>query len=305
MPTGACGINCDVCRLKVIQICSSCGSGKSLEAEKKKQAQIRILGAPCPILECAIEKRIDYCNRDCPEFPCNIFREIQYPFSTGYLNMVERRLKEQRAAKTPSGDVVSVPEEYWDDLLRRDLNALCNIAEVRLLPPNGILVPFLGKEILIDLKEKSLKRLLNGKWEKIDNPLLELLTLVYLLNVRQNPLKDELIGVKELKDAQFFQGPHELKTKPVLDLYGNDTDGFIRAAERLGGKRLDLADVAYKIPVFPKIPLYYLLWEGDDEFEPRLSVLFDSSIDTHFSADAIWGLVNLVSDWLTESGLDW
>jgi len=42
--------------------------------------------------------------------------------------------------------------------------------------------------------------------------------------------------------------------------------------------------------------LYYLLWEGDEEFEPRISVLFDRSIESHLSADAIWGLVALVSE---------
>ena len=32
MATGACGINCDVCLLKVAGICSTCGAGGSPEA---------------------------------------------------------------------------------------------------------------------------------------------------------------------------------------------------------------------------------------------------------------------------------
>jgi hypothetical protein len=44
-----------------------------------------------------------------------------------------------------------------------------------------------------------------------------------------------------------------------------------------------------------RIPLYYLLWEGDDEFKPRVNVLFDRSIEAVFAADGIWGLVNRVS----------
>ena len=43
---------------------------------------------------------------------------------------------------------------------------------------------------------------------------------------------------------------------------------------------------------------HYLLWRGDEEFEPQLSVLFDRSIEDPLAADAIWGLVNLVSDFL-------
>ena len=48
MPTGACGINCDVCQLNLLGTCSSCGSGQSLEAEKKLDAQQRLIGGPLP-----------------------------------------------------------------------------------------------------------------------------------------------------------------------------------------------------------------------------------------------------------------
>jgi hypothetical protein len=82
----------------------------------------------------------------------------------------------------------------------------------------------------------------------------------------------------------------------VLERFGRDLKGFRKAAESLGGEAQNLADAAFRIPAFPKVPLYYLLWEGDDEFEPRISVLFDRSIESHLSADAIWGLVALTSE---------
>ena len=65
---------------------------------------------------------------------------------------------------------------------------------------------------------------------------------------------------------------------------------------KIGGEPQNLADAGFKILTFPKVPLYYLLWRGDEEFNPRLSVLFDRSVEKHLSADAIWGLVSLVSD---------
>ncbi len=105
-----------------------------------------------------------------------------------------------------------------------------------------------------------------------------------------------MVSVQEFRDARFFQGSHELKVGPLLQRYGNDVDGFKRAAERLGGEGLELADAAYGVWAFPKMPMYYLLWKGDQEFEPRLSILFDRSIESHFSSDAIWGLANLVSE---------
>lgn len=298
MPTGACGINCDVCRLNLLGICSTCGPGKSQEAQKKIAAQLRILSAPCPILACASDNRVDYCPRDCDRFPCDEFRSRTYPFSQAYLNMQERRRRDFPPAKTPSGDIVKVPTKYWEDLKRRDVAILCENALAGNYPPRGLLLPFLREYVLVDTQKHCLRRLSGGHWERIDHPLVELLCLVYLLNVGPEPLSQEMVGVQELKSAHFFQGPHELKVRPLLERYGNDLNGFKRAAERLGSEVLDLADASYKVSAFPKVPIYYLFWKGDQEFKSRLSILFDRSIEHHLAADAIWGLVNLVSDTL-------
>ena len=71
MPTGACGINCDVCRLNLLGLCTSCGAGKSDEAELKLATQKRIRGDTCPILTCVTMNNKRYCLRDCNQFPCD------------------------------------------------------------------------------------------------------------------------------------------------------------------------------------------------------------------------------------------
>jgi hypothetical protein len=80
-----------------------------------------------------------------------------------------------------------------------------------------------------------------------------------------------------------------------LERYAHDVVGFETAAHYYEGQALDMADTSYRLLPFPRVPLYYLLWKGDDEFDPEISVLFDRSIEDYFSASAIWGLVNLVS----------
>ena len=59
MATGACGINCDVCKLNLNGTCSTCGPGTSAVAAGKLSAQQRILGAPCAILACAQMNQIE------------------------------------------------------------------------------------------------------------------------------------------------------------------------------------------------------------------------------------------------------
>jgi len=146
-----------------------------------------------------------------------------------------------------------------------------------------------------------LRRKILGEWEPVIHPLLELLVLVYLLKAGPQPLSGELVSTKELKTAHFFQGPHELNVGGVLERFGSDPKGFAKAAGSLGGEGMNLAEAAFRIPAFPKVPLCYLLWAGDEEFEPRVTVLFDRSIESHLSADAIWGLVALVSEALIKT----
>ena len=297
MPTGACGINCDVCKLRLMGICSTCGDGLSKEGKLKAEAQTSLLGQPCPILACAQMNHLKYCMRDCRRFPCDNFIMGPYPFSQDFLNMQKRRRKQRPPAKNPQGQAFTVPQSYWDEIGRKDLSTLSGISLCGLNPEGRIVVPHLGQDILLDLKERCIFQTVNGyKWEKTDYPLLELMTLVYLLNVTDAPVSNRMISISELKNAHFFQGPHALKTGPLLERFGGDIAGFKIAGLKLEGKNMNLADASFKFLPFPKIPIYYLIWEGDEEFGPDMKILFDHSIEKHLSADAIWGVVNLVSD---------
>ncbi len=296
MPTGACGVNCDVCQLNLRGICSTCGSGKSAEGAKKEAAQVRILGSPCPILACARMNRIDFCIRDCDQFPCDNFETGPYPFSKGYLQMQQRRRKEKRPTQAPSGGSFPVPENFWADLAAISMETLRETAGANPDPPDGLTVSFLNEVIRVNLKNPGIEKKRSGTWQRVDEPLLELMVVVYLRNANYSNIRNELISEKDLKNAHFFQGPHALRTNQLLRRFAHDPDRFTQAGGKLGGRPLQTGDAAFSLPVFPKIPVSYILWEGDDEFPANLSILFDRSIEQHLPADAIWGVVTLVSD---------
>ena len=296
MPTGACGINCDVCKLNLLGTCSSCGPGTSLEAEKKLAAQQRLLGSTCSILACANMNQLEFCMRDCSQFPCDHFHTGPYPFSQGFLNMQQRRLKEKPPAYAPDGSRVTVDPVYWDDLLKRNIESLCNATLFENDPSGQLRFHFLNEDIVVDLEERCLKRMENDRWSPTDDPLLELVTVLYLTNVKGlYPIDKDIVGVKDLKESHFFQGPHALRTEPLIRRYGTDLKGFGQAAEHLEGQPRDMADSAYRLLPFPRVPLYYLLWQGDEEFEPRVTVLLDRSVEKVLAADAIWALINRVT----------
>jgi hypothetical protein len=191
---------------------------------------------------------------------------------------------------------IKVPSEHWDNLQKKDLKELCRIALTQLEPSGEIRVRFLDTDLLVNLREKCIKREFQKDLKLLDDPLMELLTLVYLLQITPAPLRQELVSEKDLKYAHFFQGPHELETRSLLKRFGRNISAFKMAAEKIGGRLFPQSDAGYVFSPFPKVLLYYLLWEGDEEFEPRLSILFDRSIEDHFSADFIWGLVLCVSN---------
>ncbi len=302
MPTGACGIHCDVCKLNLLGTCSSCGSGTSLEAEQKLAAQHKLFGSTCAILACARMNQIEYCLRDCWQFPCDNFTQGPYPFSRGYLQMQPRRREQNPPAFAPDKSPVDVPPHFWDDLQKKDLNTLCNLTLFRRVSAHQMVFHFLNEDVLVDFDARCLKRDKGQGLKSTQDPLLELVTVVYLNRVNMlHPLGKEIVGVKDLKEAHFFQGPHALLVDPLIKRYGRDLEDFKNTAEFLEGRPVDMADAAYQLLPFPRVPVYYLFWQGDDEFDPRISVLFDRSIEEVFSADVIWGLVSRVSTALLQA----
>ena len=100
MPVAACGVSCDVCRLYIKGICGTCLAGTDERAQKKLDAQLQTIKMYCPILACAVEKKVSYCLKDCQEFPCARFESGfesrlgpgPFPYSTSFLTMFKRRL---------------------------------------------------------------------------------------------------------------------------------------------------------------------------------------------------------------------
>jgi len=297
MPTGACGINCDVCKLNLKGICSTCGPGTSDAGSAKAAAQTHILGSPCPILACARLNRIGYCPADCGGFPCDNFKSGPYPFSEAFLSMQQRRLNDMPAAYAPDGSHLGVAEAYWQAAAARPSLDLCNLTFFERVDSDQFQYRFLNEDVRIDLKTRCLLRPdIADRWTACKDPLLALATVIYLKNVQQvYPLGQDIVSAKELKEGHFFTGPHLFRTDPLLNRFGQDVAGFESACRTLGGKSMAMSDAAFQLLPFPRLPLYFLLWAGDEEFRPRLQILFDRSIESILPADAIWALVNRVA----------
>ena len=306
MATGACGINCDVCQLNLLGHCSSCGPGRSVLAARKSAAQQRLLGHPCAILECARLNHIDFCPRDCPSFPCDNFTDSTYPFGQAFLQMQQRRRQQGPPTVDPAGRPVEIAPSRWDALAARDLARVAGFTLTDLAPDTGRLqFAFLNRMISVDPQARCLMQPGEQGWVPLALPLLELIVLDYLSRVTcLQPLGRELVATDDLADALYFSGPSRLKTSALLSRYGDDPEGFKAAGRQLGGHQEAMADVAIRLTPFPRIPVYYLLWCRSREFPPRLSILFDRSVEQSIASPSIWSLVTLCSYYLIRGSAD-
>jgi len=298
MTTGACGINCDVCRLNLLGLCSSCGPGKSDSAAGKLAVQEKLLGSACPVLACAIMNCKNYCLRDCSQFPCENFKTGLYPFSKGFIRMQERRRENPAHRTDPMGKQIRVPEEYWKTFQRKDLKLLCTLTGSRIRQGKKLEFHFLNRRMCLDA-EQSCIRSESGEEER--NPMLELVALSYFNGVdRLYPVGSTqyMISTKDMKDSLYFEGRNRLRTEPVLRRFRNDINAFFECAKALGGRTMNFADASIVLYPFERVPVYYLLWNLDKEHKAECSVLFDRSAESIFAAPVIWGLVNLVNSYL-------
>jgi hypothetical protein len=215
MATGACGINCNVCKLNLNGTCSTCGPGTSAVAAGKLSAQQRILGAPCAILACAQMNQIEYCLRDCSTFPCTNFSEGPYPYSGAYLDMQTRRRSDTTNAYAADGSHLEVDAVHWEDVADRDRTDLCNWSFFEPVDGECLQFRFLNEEIRIDLSQRSLLRHKADQWQLWQDPLLTLATVMYLKGLKAvYPMGRDIVGCRDLKEGHFLPVPTNCAQNP-------------------------------------------------------------------------------------------
>jgi len=118
-----------------------------------------------------------------------------------------------------------------------------------------------------------------------------LVILFYLLRASDTLPSGEWISEKDLPGGvTFFTGPHAVPTHLIRDRFGEDSNGFKKACEKLGGGVLDLADLSYSFQILPRVPVALLFWQADEEFDAEARMLFDRTIEGHLPIDVIFRL---------------
>lgn len=82
---------------------------------------------------------------------------------------------------------------------------------------------------------------------------------------------------------------------PLAKAFGFDKHVFLETGEAMGGIKEDYGDASFTLYVLPRIPVTFILWEGDEEFPPSLKMLFDPSITGYLPLEDITVISKLAS----------
>ena len=122
-----------------------------------------------------------------------------------------------------------------------------------------------------------------------------LTALLYLLHLNPAGLGPGISPLELPGGATFFRGHHGLPGGPLEERFGRDAAGFLAAGKKLHGETRPDGDAAVALEVFPGLVVEIILWLADDEFPAQVSFTVPAHLDRFWSLDAVWGLLNLVT----------
>jgi len=163
-------------------------------------------------------------------------------------------------------------------------------------------VRFWGKDYIVRYPEISVEELETGQEPPIAT---RILILHYLINADGTPLADSWIAFRELPDARVYDSAFRRRANLRLaQAFGSDPDGFVAAAEALGGTRLTYGDASFLFPIFPRLRLAAVLYLADEEFPASANVLFDAAASQYLPPEDLAVLGGMLAGRLIEAGAE-
>jgi hypothetical protein len=155
-------------------------------------------------------------------------------------------------------------------------------------------LPFLNRKLAVHPAERWVEVIgLPGREPEFQ---LCLATLLFLLKVGGAQLASRHVSPKEYKGGTtFFRGPHALPTARLEERFGSDRELFLKVGRSLGGEEVGQGDAGIMLPTYPYLSLGVILWLGDEEFPPQVSLTAPAALERFWALDAIWAWLNAVT----------
>ncbi|HCG76898.1 TPA: hypothetical protein DEW49_03240, partial [bacterium] len=116
----------------------------------------------------------------------------------------------------------------------------------------------------------------------------KIIILHYLNRSKGTLLSDKLIDFREIPGGNLYYSVFESRVhKPFLKFLGEKPSLLLEAGLSLKGTKTNFGDSSVRILAFPKVPIDFIIYQGNEEFLPTCKVLFDSSVYDYLTTEDI------------------
>ncbi|MDD5467750.1 MAG: DUF3786 domain-containing protein [Anaerolineales bacterium] len=113
------------------------------------------------------------------------------------------------------------------------------------------------------------------------------LVLYYLNHADGTPSGSAWVAFSELPDGRFYAQAFQGYTgKSLAAKFGADPAAFSAAAKAAGGEPTAFGELAFRFPLFPRVSLLAVRWEGDEDFSANYQILFSAAASHYLPTDA-------------------
>lgn len=117
------------------------------------------------------------------------------------------------------------------------------------------------------------------------------LLILYLVGASGLPLRGRWLSFLELPSGSHHWGPFQGDgLRPLAQTFGTAPARLREAGRKMGAAPLEMGDCGIVVPALPRLPLAVAVWQGDEEFPPRATILFDAVAPTYLDTAGLFVL---------------
>ena len=185
-----------------------------------------------------------------------------------------------------------------EQLAKTDIAAQCQRSGAILLPDQKVVaVDFLDQTFHISFPDGKVTQ--RDKEASVHE---NILVLHYFLKARGTPLTGDVITFKELPEGSgYYPTFYARAIKPLVNRFGGKPEEMVEVAEKLNSRRAGYGDASVSIDAFKNVPITFVLWQGDEEFPPEGSILFDRPISDYLPTEDITAICQVITGRLVKA----
>ncbi len=163
-----------------------------------------------------------------------------------------------------------------------------------------IFVPFFNETIIVTLPQGGFVSESGANVTLVAR----IIILHYINNASGIPLAGEKIAYGDIPACMHYDPVFEKRVlKPLVRAFGYDKYAFNEAGRSIGAREEEYGDASLTLFALPKVPITFVLWEGDEEFPPQAKALFDPSITGYLPLEDIVVIAKLAAGRILKSAM--